>query len=191
MHQFAQLVVAGLLQGGILALLSVGLSLIFGVVRVVNFAQADFMMLGMYAVFFGASLLAWDSTAMALIVFVPFVAFGALIYWLIIRRVHAATGVLGGVENAQLMLTLAVSLVIQNAVLMAFGANPRILQSGQVLQVWNVMGVTIDKPRALAFVVAMVLGCGLLWILHTGVGRSIRAAADDAEAAAYCGVDVN
>ncbi len=78
MQQFSQLVVAGLLQGGILALLSIGLSLIFGVVRVVNFAQADFMMLGMYAVFFAGTLLAWDSTALALLVFVPFVAFGPL-----------------------------------------------------------------------------------------------------------------
>lgn len=190
LHHVAQLLVTGILQGGILALLSVGLSLIFGVVRVVNFAQADFMMLGMYAVFFAAGAFAIDPTLLALLVFVPAVVFGALVYQLVIRRVHAATEVLGGVENAQLMLTLAVSLILQNTALMAFGANPRTIQSGQVLQVWTVAGVTVDKPRALAFVVAMLLGGGLLWVLRTGVGRSIRAAADDAEAAAYCGIDV-
>ena len=190
LQHVAQLLIAGVLQGGILALLSVGLSLIFGVVRVVNFAQADFMMLGMYAVFFAASALAWDSTLLALLVFVPSIAAGALLYQLVIRRVHAATEVLGGVENAQLMITLAVSLILQNGALMLFSGTPRTLRTGQVLQVWNLGGVTIDKPRAIAFVVAMVLGIGLLRVLRTGVGRSIRAAADDAEAAAYCGVDV-
>lgn len=185
-----QLFVTGVLQGGILALLSVGLSLIFGVVRVVNFAQADFMMLGMYAVFFAASALAVDSTVLAVLVFAPFFLFGWLLYVVIIRRVHAATEVLGGVENAQLMVTLAISLIVQNAALMTLGANPRALRTGQVLQVWNVFGITIDKPRVVAFLVALVLGIGLLWALRTGIGRRIRAAADNAEAAAYCGVDV-
>lgn len=189
-HHVAQLIVTGILQGGILALLSVGLSLIFGVVRVVNFAQADFMMLGMYAAFFAASALAWNATFLALILFLPSLIVGGLVYVLVIRRVHAATEVLGGVENAQLMITLAVSLILQNGALMLFGANPRTLQTGQVLQVWNVLGITVDKPRLLAFVIAVLLGAGLLIVLRTRAGRALRAAADDAEAASYCGVNV-
>lgn len=190
LRHVVQLMVTGVLQGGILALLSVGLSLIFGVVRVANFAQADFMMLGMYAVFFAAGALTINSTALAILMFVPFFLFGGLLYVVIIRRVNTATEILSGVENAQLMVTLAISLIIQNAALMTLGANPRTLRTGQVLQVWNVLGVTIDKPRVVAFVVALVLGLGLLWALRTGIGRRIRAAADNAEAAAYCGVDV-
>ncbi|GAC1595058.1 MAG: branched-chain amino acid ABC transporter permease [Candidatus Velthaea sp.] len=190
LHHVVQLMVTGILQGGILALLSVGLSLIFGVVRVANFAQADFMMLGMYAVFFAAGATTINSTALAIAMFVPFFFFGGLLYVLIIRRVNAAKDSLSGVENAQLMVTLAISLIVQNGMLMAVGANPRTLTTGQILQVWSVLGVTIDKPRVVGFIIASVLGIGLLWMLRTGIGRGIRAAADDAEAAAYCGVDV-
>ena len=114
-----QATVGGLLLGGIYALLSAGLTLIFGVMRVINFAQAEFMMVGMFATY----VLATSSGIDPLILALPIGCGLALLGWLM------AAGLLErvprGDHNAQLILTLGVSLVLQNLALIVFGPTPR------------------------------------------------------------------
>ena len=186
-----QVLVTGLLIGGVLALLSSGLTLIFGVMRVVNFAQGEFVMLGMYLTLFLVYLLKPGyPQALFPLVFVAFLIFGAALYWLTIRFVtgHGFAG--GRGHDAQLILTLGISLVLQNGALMFLGSRPHLLDTS-FAGAWSAGGVLFNKPRTIGFVVAMLAVAGLVWFLqHTRTGRMLRATAEDAEAAVYMGIDV-
>lgn len=185
-----QLVIAGLQQGGIIALLSMGLALMFGVLRLVNFAQADFMMLGMYGVIVLYGTLHTNFVlSSAILAFPAFVA-GLLVYQLIIRQVAKAK-LASAPEHAQLLATLGLSLVLQNGAEMIWGATPRTLSSAKELSVWRVGSLSIDQPRTIGFGIAVALAIAMLLVLrNTYVGRAVRAAASDREAASYVGVNV-
>lgn len=185
-----QLVIAGLQQGGIIALLSMGLALMFGVLRVVNFAQADFMMLGMYGAVLLYNLLRIGFVGASLLLLVPAFLLGLLVYQGIIRQVAKAK-LTSAPEHAQLLATLGLSLVIQNGAEMIWGATPRTLGSSQQLEVWRIGSLSIDQPRTIAFLIAAAAAVSMLLILRgTAVGRAVRAAASDPEAAGYVGVNV-
>ena len=188
---FLQLLIAGLQQGGIIALLSMGLALMFGTLRVVNFAQADFMMLGMYGTVLLYNLLHVGFVGAGLLLLVPAFIGGLLVYRLVIRQVAKAK-LTSAPEHAQLLATLGLSLVIQNGAEMIWGSTPRTLGSSQELGVWRVGTLTIDQPRTVALLVAAVIGGAMLFVLRrTHIGRSVRAAASDREAAGYVGSDVS
>lgn len=185
-----QLVITGLQQGGIIALLAVGLSLMFGVLRLVNFAQADFMMLGMYGVVTLSTLASVNFALLAALLAIPGFALGWLIYRFVIRQV-GKTKLGAAPEHAQLLATLGLSLILQNLAQAIWGATPLSLPGTQTLDVWNIGPLVIDKPRTVAFVVAIVVVAIMLVVLRrTHIGRSVRAAASDAEAASYAGINV-
>ena len=187
---FLQLLVAGLQQGGIIALLSMGLALMFGTLRVVNFAQADFMMLGMYGAVLLYNLVRVGFAGASVRLMVPAFAAGLLVYRFVIRQVAKAK-LTAAPEHAQLLATLGLSLVIQNGAEMVWGSTPRTLGSSLELSVWRVGGLTVDQPRTVALGVAVLIGATMLFVLrHTHLGRCVRAAASDAEAAGYAGVNV-
>src|SRR5579864_9570195 len=119
----AQAVVNGLLIGGIYALVSIGVTLIFGVVKVVNFAQGEFVMIGMYISYWLATLVRLDPVA-SLAVSMPalFIA-GLLLQKFLLRRV------LGLGDMPQIFLTFALSLFLMNVALLLFTANYRTIQT--------------------------------------------------------------
>src|ERR1700740_2868183 len=114
-----QAVVNGLLIGGIYALVSIGVTLIFGVVKIVNFAQGEFVMIGMYITFFLASQLGFDPLVSRVVCMPVLFVIGVLIQQFLIRRV------LGLNDLPQIFLTFALSLLIVNISLMLFTANYR------------------------------------------------------------------
>src|SRR6516164_4439445 len=119
----AQAVINGLLIGGIYALVSIGVSLIFGVVKIVNFAQGEFVMIGMYISFFLATTFGVDPLV-SLVVSMPVLfVVGALLQHFLIRRVLA----LG--DMPQIFLTFALSLLLLNLALLLFTANYRTVQT--------------------------------------------------------------
>ena len=186
-----QVLVTGLLIGGVLALLSSGLTLIFGVMRVVNFAQGEFVMLGMY---FTLLLVTWLKPdypqILAPLVFAVLFVFGAVLYWLTIRFVTGERFAGGRGHDAQLVLTLGISLVLQNGAMMFLGAKPHLLDTG-FSGAWDLGGILFNKPRAIGFLVSAVTAAWLIWFLqHTRTGRTLRATAEDSEAATYMGIDV-
>jgi branched-chain amino acid transport system permease protein len=185
-----QLVVAGLQEGGIIALLSMGLALMFGVLRVVNFAQADFMMLGMYGVIVLYATLQTNFIVSSLILAIPAFAVGWVVYQIVFRQVAKAK-LTSAPEHAHLLATLGISLIIQNGAEMIWGATPLSLVSSQKLSVWHFGSMTIDRPRTIAFGIAAAVAVAMLWTLRsTYIGRAVRAAASDPEAASYVGVNV-
>ena len=192
MTNLIQTLVTSLLLGGVLALLSSGLTIIFGVMRVVNFAQGELVMLGMYAMVFVANMtgLAYPQLASPLIL-ILFMIGGAILYRLTLK--HVSSTRLGSARghDAQLIMTLGMSLVLQNLALMAFGSTPHLLSSAMA-GAWNVGPIVLNKPRVIGFVIALVAISGLLYTLRaTKVGLTLRATADDALAARYMGIDVD
>jgi branched-chain amino acid transport system permease protein len=186
----AQYVVTGLLVGGVYALMSIGLALIFGVMRVVNFAQGDFMMLGMYVTFFLAVGAGVDPLLGALVTIPPFFLLGVLVHRLLLVRVTGA-GDPQRMMDSQLILTLGLSLVITNGTTMLLTPMPRGIRTTYATQAFNVGPLLLNQARSYAFVMALLLA-GIVYLLltRTDRGKALRAAADDPEAASYQGIDV-
>src|SRR6266403_4435373 len=187
--ELIQYVVTGLLVGGVYALMSIGLALIFGVMRVVNFAQGDFMMLGMYLTYFYA-MSGIDPLLGAILTIPPFFVLG----WLVHRGLLAR--VTGGGDpqrqmDAQLILTLGLSLVITNATMMILTPTPRGIRTAYATQAFALGPVLLNQARSYAFAMALVLAAAVyVFLTRTDAGRALRAAADDPEAASYQGIDV-
>jgi branched-chain amino acid transport system permease protein len=207
-ENFLQLLVAGLLTGAIYGLMCVGLSVIFGVMRVINFAQGEFMMLGMYAAL-GAFLFLESQAGLgnaapfvaALLAGIPVMLLGLALHKLLVSRVTGIGGTALQAEGhyAQLVLTLGISLILSNGGLVVFGSAPVSISTPLASSPWIVgplwgedvllfvnQGQTIAALIAVAVVVAFAVV-----MARTRLGRSLRAAADNPRAAIYVGVDVD
>src|SRR5437764_7993231 len=117
MTTVGQLVLSGLLVGGIYALMSIGLTLIFGVLRVVNFAHGEFLMIAMYGAWAMTKLLGVNSYVAALAVVPGMFLFGMLVHWFIVRP---------GLDRPHLVIvfaTMGLWILMQNAALLAFSAD--------------------------------------------------------------------
>lgn len=186
MEIFVQLVVNGLLLGGAYAIISIGLTLIFGVVRVVNFAHGELLMIGMYAVYLAAAHLGLHPYISALPVALMLFAIGALMQRFIIQPLLKAD------PHIQIFATVGVSTALLNLGLLVFGANvvraPVTLGSGTVqLGEFNIV-----SGQFITFVVAIVLVCALHWFLsNTYTGRAFRAVSQHRYASSLMGVNVD
>ena len=197
-----QALAAGLLVGGTYGLMCVGLGIIFGVMRVVNFAHGDFMMLGMYAAYYlvtGFGVLAFLGPYAGPIVGAalagPIVfAVGWLLHRFLIAQVTGARVVTAEAEGhyAQIILTLGIALVLANGGLILFGSQPVSVQTPLSRQSWEVGEILFNQARTVAFVLAVLCTALLyLFFVRTTLGKALRAAADNPIAAAYVGVDVD
>ena len=182
----AQAVINGLLIGGIYALVSIGVTLIFGVVKIVNFAQGEFVMIGMYITFF----LNWQfglDPILSLVVSMPVLfVVGVLIQHFLIRRV------LGLNDLPQIFLTFALSLLLMNLALMLLTANYRTVHTWYSDEALHFAGLYVPVAKLIAFIVAMLLS-GLLWVfLHvTDLGKAMRAASQNRDVAQLMGINPN
>jgi branched-chain amino acid transport system permease protein len=169
--------------------MSIGLGLIFGVMRVVNFAQGDFMMLGMYLTYFYAVSGHVDPLLGAVLTLPPFFLLGVLVHRLVLGRVTG--GDPGRQHDAQLIVTLGLSLVITNATTMILTPTPRGIRTAYATQAFAVGPVLLNQARTYAFGMALMLAAAVyLFLTRTDLGKALRAAADDPEAAGYQAIDV-
>ncbi|HEV7338441.1 MAG TPA: branched-chain amino acid ABC transporter permease [Bosea sp. (in: a-proteobacteria)] len=180
-----QLVISGLLLGGIYALVSVGLTLIFGVSRIKNFAHGDLVMVGMYVTYALTVATGLDPYLLAPVVVLLLFGFGLFLSFALIRPIQGAPQV------AQIFATVGLGLVLQNLALMMYGADfrstPSII-SGKVLRF---AGVALPASLLIAFVVAMVVIAGLTIFLRLSLtGKAMRAIAQDRRAASLMSIDV-
>ena len=197
-----QTLATGVLVGGAYALMCVGLGLIFGVMRVINFAQGDFMMLGMYAAFYlftylgiGTLFGVYVGPIVAAFLAGPVVFVVAwVLHRLLLARVSgtAAHGVEGEGNYAQLILTLGIALVLQNGGLIGFGSWPQSVRTPLSKEAWLLGPMFLNQSRVVAFGVAIGLALLLYLFLNlSNLGKALRAAADNSEAATYMGIDVD
>lgn len=180
-----QLLINGLLLGGAYTIISLGLTLIFGVIRVVNFAHGEFLMIGMYLVYLIAMHFGLHPYAsivpVALILFV----LGAAMQRLVIQPL------LGADQHIQIFATVGVSTLLLNLALVVFGAN--VLQTPVTLGTGNIAfgPFSIVTGQLITFFVSLALAVLLhLFMHHTYIGRALRAVAQHRYAASLMGVNV-
>lgn len=180
-----QSVVTGLLLGGVYALVSIGLTLIFGVLGIVNFAHGAMLSLAMFLVYWLASTVGLP-VYIATVVAVPvMLAFGYAVQSVLLNKLTMA-----GSHEGPLLVTLGLSLLIVNLLLMIFGGRPLSVPdtvSGSV----RIFGAVASYERLIAFAGALLVAVALTMVLRkTSFGMSIRAVAANSQGAALVGVNV-
>lgn len=180
----AQAVVTGLLIGGVYGLVAMGLTLIFGVLDIVNFAHGALMTVAMYGTFLLAARAGVDPYLTLLVTAPLLFGLGMVVQSTLVNHT------MGQPLQNQLLLTLGIGLFIENVLLLVFGGNPRGVTVGYTTTV-RIIGAVADLTRILAFVGALVLA-GMLYLLlqRTRTGTSIRAVAANADGAQLVGIDV-
>jgi branched-chain amino acid transport system permease protein len=176
---------SGFLFGGVYSLMAVGLTLIFGVMRVVNFAHGDMMVWGMYLAWLLASRAGID----------PYVGFVVCAAALFLLGAAVQRGLVDRIVDAphemQILLMLGVALVLENLALVAFGPDPARVRSPLSQSTVWLGPIFVDLARLLTFGVAMALTAALwLFLSRTDLGRTMRAAADNPYGARVIGADV-
>jgi branched-chain amino acid transport system permease protein len=175
----------GILFGGVYSLMAVGLSLIFGVMRVVNFAHGDMMVWGMYLAWLLATRAGFD----------PYLGFVVCAAILFVAGFAVQRGLVDRILDAphemQILLMLGVALVLENVALVVFGPEPQRVPSALRLATLWMGPLFVDVGRLVTFAVAVVLTLVLyLFLFHTDLGKTIRAAADNSYGALVVGADV-
>jgi branched-chain amino acid transport system permease protein len=182
----AQLGVATVLLGGIYALIAVGLTLIFGIMRVVNFAHGEFLMLGMYLAFWAFTFSSLDPYVTLFLSLPVFFVVGLASYGLIMR------GVIHASHNVQIFTTVGLSIALQNAALVLWTGDYRVVRPWHSFVVLRVGDVAFNLSQVVAFLVALALTIGLFAFMRwTHTGRVMRATAQDREAATLMGIDAD
>jgi len=181
-----QLVINGLLLGGAYTIISLGLTLIFGVVRVINFAHGEFLMVGMYAVYLIATQFGVHPYAGLVPVAIMLFALGALVQKGVIQPLLNAD------PHIQIFATVGISTLLLNLALLVFGANVYRAPVALGTRTVDVGGVTLVTGQVITFVVGLGLAVLLHIFMHrTYLGRALRAVAQHRYAALLMGVNVN
>lgn len=190
METLLQTVTTGIFLGGLYGLISSGLSLIFGITRIVNFAHGDFVTLGMYGTF-----VAFASFGLHPLLSLPLVAVlmfgvGILVYGLfIVRTMNQKTDRPDDTHISQIVITLALGILIENALLLVFSPGQRSV-TGVLTGFYSVGGISINKAQLFAFVIAALCFAALYAFLnYTSFGRATQAAVDDEDMAVMVGID--
>ena len=186
MHVIPQLIVSTLLLGGVYALIAVGLTLIFGMMRVVNFAHGEFLMLGMYLAFWAFALLHFDPY-LTLVVSLPLsFAVGWVSYRAVMRPVIQAS------HNVQIFTTVGLSIALQNLALVLWTADARFIRTDYYAVVVRIAGAAFNVAQIVAFAVAVGLTAGLFAFMRWSyTGKVMRATAQDRDASALMGIDTD
>lgn len=180
----AQALVSGLLIGFVFALIAAGLTLIFGVMEIVNFAHGEFLMLSMYLSYFLHAAFGWDPIAALPINAVALFALGVLVYYALIRRVLRAPML------AQIFATFGLGVFLQNAAQFLWRPDFRTLGDTWVTGRFALAGVFVSGPQVAAAAGAVITTGALWWLLsRTEVGRALLATAEDRQAASLMGIN--
>ncbi|HTO96321.1 MAG TPA: branched-chain amino acid ABC transporter permease [Myxococcales bacterium] len=180
-----QSVLSGVLIGGVYALIGVGLTLIFGVMRVINFAQGELVMVGMYCTFWVFVLLGVDPFLSVVVTMPALFLLGALLQRTLINRV------LDALPQNQILLTIGIGLVLSNLAMLAFTSDYRILSTSYSSSSVGLGGIRLSTPLLYCFLITAAITAALYWFLvKTDVGHAIRATAQDRDAAQLMGVNV-
>jgi branched-chain amino acid transport system permease protein len=180
-----QALLSGLLIGGLFALAAVGLSLVVGVLRIVNLLHGELVLLGAFAAYVLVQLTGMNPLVLApLAAIVVAVAAWPIQHFLIQPVVKQR-------EEVPLLTTFALSIIVQNLLVYFVGADTRALDSGLNGRMWQVFGITLPAVQLVCFAMALVVCIAVhILIMYSDMGRRMRASAEDPLAAAVVGVSV-
>lgn len=185
MEALIQAVVNGLMLGGVYALVAVGLNVIFGVVKITNFAHGELVMMAMYFTWF-----LWTSWSVnpyvSLFIVTPLMFLsGVLLQKLVLEPMQDSAA------NMKIFVTLGLSVFLQNFALFLFGGQFRTVTVPWAEESFSVFGITATNGRVLAFVVAILLVIGLFWMMsRTMLGKVLGAVSEDRDTARMIGIPV-
>ncbi len=181
---FIQAVIDGLLIGGVYAVISIGLTLVYGVMGIINFAQAEFLMVGMLVAWFAWAFLGLDPVLAAPLSFAVAFVIGWFVQGQLISRVLKAPSV------AQIFLTVGLLIVIENSALLAFGSQFRSVTTWYQTISLSLGPLFVSVPYLIAFAMSLACGVALWWFMRTSwFGRAMRATAQNPGAAQLMGID--
>jgi branched-chain amino acid transport system permease protein len=187
MEVFFQTLVAGVLKGGLYALIGIGMTLIMGVMGIINLAHGQFMMVAMYITYCLFHYLGLDPYFTLLIsmpsLFVP----GILIQKYLLNPLMKVDSILP--EN-QVLMTVGIAMVLTEIARFIFSSNYLSVKTSYSSSAFYIGGISFSVALTIAFFLACLLTFGLFWFLiKTDLGRSIRAVSQDAEASQLMGID--
>ncbi len=181
----ASAAINGLLLGGIYTLVASGLTLIYGVLHIINFAHGSMLMLAMFGVFYLLTLLGIDPYLSLLIMVPAMFVLGYVLYKGLIGRLSS------GKDENILLVTLGLSILIENLALMFFKGDSRTIQVSYSDRMVELGSTLVPLPKLISFVVAMAICIALgLFMQRTDIGRAIRAVAKERVGARLVGIDV-
>ena len=184
MDTFFQSLVSGVLTGSLYAMIGVGLTVVFGVMRIINLAHGDLVMLGMYGAFWSHVLWRIDPFV-SLVLWVPLMFLGGMLVYRFLLR-----SIIPGGELNTLLYTAGLSLLIANVALLSWTGDYRTIKLPYAITPLRPFGIAVPIPLALAFALATAITLALyLFLARTDLGRAIRATSQNAEAAALMGID--
>ncbi|HTY23909.1 MAG TPA: branched-chain amino acid ABC transporter permease [Desulfomonilaceae bacterium] len=185
METLVQSIVSGVLTGSLYAMIGVGLTIVFGVMRIINMAHGDMVMLGMYGAFWAHASWKMDPF-LSIVLWVPAGFLGGLfIYRFLLRKIVPAG------ELNTLLYTAGLSLFVANLALLIWSGDYRTIKLPYAIMPLRPMGIAVPIPLAIAFGLAILVTAGLYWFLvHTDTGRAVRATSQEPEAAALMGISV-
>lgn len=179
-----QSIVDGVLMGGIYGLVALGLTLIFGVMKIINFAQGALLMLGMYVSYWAFTLYGINPYLSIPLSAITLFIVGVFIQKTILNKM------LNAPEHNQLLVTLGIMLVIENLALLFWSPDFRSVNLEGMQRTINLGGIGINTPKLIAFAFAISLALALFWFLkHTMIGKAIRATSMNRAGAALSGIN--
>ncbi len=181
---FAQTVASGVLTGGVYAMVGIGLTVVFGVMRIVNFAHGEFLAVGMYLAFVLFRSFGLDPYLSLLPVVPAGLLLGAAVERILLAPIKDSA------EHAPILMTVGVGLILSNALLLMFGAHPETIYTSYSTRTVHLFSITLSVPLLVSFALT-ALGVGLLYLVltRTDFGRAVRATAQNRDAAELQGVD--
>jgi branched-chain amino acid transport system permease protein len=180
---FLQVAANGLLLGAVYALFSSGLTLVWGMMNVVNFAHGDFVMLGMYAAYLAVLILHGGPLTFTTLTAILMFLLGAVVYYALIRQV------MRGPMLAQILSTFGLALLIRYTIFWFFSATFLTLPGSVLGGTVNLEGVLVGIPQLVTGITAMILTIGMhLLLTRTTIGSQILAVSEDRQAAMLMGI---
>jgi branched-chain amino acid transport system permease protein len=180
-----QAIISGILVGGVYALIGIGLTIIFGVMRVINFAHGELMMVGMYLTYFLFTLAGIDPFVSIIITIPLMFVFGGILQKVFINRI------IGTLPQNQILLTIGLGLIMSNSVMLAFTSDYKILTTSYSSSSVSIAGISVSEPLTISFLITAVITAALYWFLmKTDTGQAMRATSQDREAAQLMGINV-
>lgn len=189
MSLFIQSIVNGLNQGAVYALVALGYTMVYGIIRMINFAHGDFIMVGSYTLFYTIPLMvragmpAWLSVFVAVLICV---IVGVLVEKIAYKPVRNAGSI------SALITALAMSLFLENLALVLFGANPKSVPAIFNLPMIDILGAKLQSKYLITLAIGILIMIALqVFVKKTKLGKSMRAVPEDKVASTLVGIHVN
>jgi len=186
---FLQSMINGLNQGAIYALIALGYTMVYGIIRMINFAHGDFIMIGSYTLFYTIPLMVDAGMPAWLSVFFAIVICGIIG---VVVEVVAYKPVRKAGSMSALITALAMSLFLENLAMVLFGAKPHNVQRIFDLPSVRILGVVLPLNVVLTIGIGVIMMVGLqIFVKNTKIGKAMRAVPQDRDAAVLVGINVN